>query len=479
MTPEKMRRRIGRRVTVLALALFLCACGGSGGGSGTGPIPVRPASGTLDNSFGGTGYVTHDGASADNSFDVGLAVAIDNAGRIVVSGASVAYPTTYMAVWRFLPDGTLDSSFGGRGFVACESPGGGGDTRGQSVAIDESGRIVVAGFASTGVWRRSMVVWRFNADGTLDNSFAGKGFVTSDNTAGGGRDIGTSLVIDGDGRIVVAGSSVRVVEYNGYDVLAIWRYNPDGTPDNSFGGTGYVTHDNAAGAGKSVIATSLALDGTGRIVVLGRSQEPIVEISVLVLWRFDRDGNIDTSFGGTGYVVQDNTTAGGGGSDLGSSLAIDRSGRLLVAGRSRNAAGDYDMTLWRFGSDGTLDNTFAGKGYVTHDNAAGGSGWDYGSSVAVDEKGRILVAGQSFCRWGNPYPSIDKMALWRFNADGSLDESLGGTGYVTQDVDSENRRGTADYRYRIAFDATGRIVVGGSKENAAGDADVALWRFFP
>jgi hypothetical protein len=94
-------------------------------------------------------------------------------------------------------------------------------------------------------------------------------------------------------------------------------------------------------------------------------------------------GILDTSFNGTGFVVHNNA-AGGNGFDYGNSIYVDNTGKIYVTGYSINSNGIYDMVIWRYNSNGILDTTFNGTGFVVHNNAAGGNSSDYGNSIYVD-----------------------------------------------------------------------------------------------
>ena len=76
---------------------------------------------------------------------MGVSITIDPSGRILVAGSSTnTAGFANMAIWRYLPDGTLDPSFGpdGNG-IAIQSMS--IDQEGRSIAIDPSGRILVTG----------------------------------------------------------------------------------------------------------------------------------------------------------------------------------------------------------------------------------------------------------------------------------------------------------------------------------------------
>ncbi|HDL20498.1 MAG TPA: hypothetical protein ENH30_04380, partial [Nitrospirae bacterium] len=119
----------------------------------------------------------------------------------------------------------------------------------------------------------------------------------------------------------------------------------------------------------------------------------------MVIWRYNANGTLDTTFGTNGIVVSDNA-AGGHSYDYGNSITTDATGKILIAGSSENGSND-DMVIWRYNANGTLDTTFGTNGIVVSDNAAGGHGDDYGYSITTDATGKILVTGGSYNSSGN------------------------------------------------------------------------------
>src|SRR6185436_17779098 len=120
--------------------------------------------------------------------------------------------------------------FGNGGIVLTDVSGGYDEAR--AVAIDSDGRIVVAGVSGTGS-NRNFSIARYNIDGVLDRTFGAGGTVMTDFSDGG--DVAWTLVIQPDGRILVAG------EGNGDFALA--RYDSHGALDIAFGVGGKVTTD--------------------------------------------------------------------------------------------------------------------------------------------------------------------------------------------------------------------------------------------
>jgi uncharacterized delta-60 repeat protein len=222
---------------------------------------LTPSAGALDPTFGVGGKVTTDFAGI---FDVAMALQAD--GKIVVVGDSVVGGFGDFALARYNADGTLDDSFGTSGKVTTDF--GGDEDRAFDVAIQANGRIVVVGHSVAGD-AVDFALARYNADGSLDDggpndstpadTFGTSGKVTTD--FGGTIDLATSVVLQADGKIVVAGSTFG----GGSEDFALARYNADGTLDDGFGTSGKVTTD----FGGSDRATSVALQTDGKIVVAG------------------------------------------------------------------------------------------------------------------------------------------------------------------------------------------------------------------
>jgi len=390
--------------------------------------------GSLDATFGTGGKVTTDFGSLS---DRGYAVAIQPDGKIVVAGESNNGSDRDLAIARYDPDGTLDNTFGTEGKVTTDFAG--ADDYGWSVAIQPDGKIVVAGNTGS-LLAFDFAVVRYNADGTLDNSFGTDGKVTTN--LGAGENYGQSVAIQPNGKIVVAGASGSGPNYD----FALARYNADGTLDNGFGTDGKVTTDFGTGPdfGKGV-----AIQPDGKIVVAGES------INDFALARYNTDGTLDNSFGANGLV----TTDFGSTIDHGQAIAIQPDGKIVVAGES-----NFDFAVARYNTDGTLDNSFGLDGKVATDF---GSDYDRGWSVAIQLDGKIIVAGYMLNG-----PDHD-FALARYNTDGTLDISFSADGKVTTAIGTSD-----DYGRSVAIPPDGKIVLAGLTGSDTGTgSDLALARY--
>jgi len=175
--------------------------------------------GSLDASFGTSGVVTTDffgtiqrelGASLT---DLALKVLLQPDGKIVLSGWAFETATGFhFALARYNADGSLDATFGTDGKVVSNFPG---KFEGAlSAALQPDGKIVLVGTNGTpvGLGLASDIdfgVARYNGDGSLDMAFGVSGFVRTDFL--GNIDEARSVVIQADGKIVVAGFATSLV----------------------------------------------------------------------------------------------------------------------------------------------------------------------------------------------------------------------------------------------------------------------------
>ncbi len=202
--------------------------------------------GDLDVTFGDDGMVTTDFGTES----VGNAVAPQKDGKIVVAGAADVNEDSLFGIARYNVDGSLDATFGMEGTVTTFFDEGEG--QGNAIALQKDGKIVVAGTVDPG----GFGVARYNVDGSLDATFGTGGKVTTIFT---GSDEGNAIVLQKDGKIVMAGTTSTD--------FAIARYNTDGSLDISFGTEGKVITD----FGTIDVGNAIALQKDGKIVIAGTS----------------------------------------------------------------------------------------------------------------------------------------------------------------------------------------------------------------
>lgn len=330
-------------------------------------VSVSAAPGDLDPTFGNGGIVI---GNYPGNLNIVSDMAIQPGGKIVVVSSSTDRETMNVdfAVVRYNPNSSLDTTFGGTGIVT--TPVGFFTDSANAVAIQSDGKIVAAGYSindSNNFYDMSLV--RYNPDGSLDTSFNGTGKIIT--PVGSSSSSAESVAIQTDGKIVVVGISRNALDYEDFTVV---RYNPNGSLDTTFNGTGKVTTP----IGLFDFARSVAVQTDGRIVVAGHVSDGTTLYFGLV--RYNPNGSLDTSFGGTGKVM----TLVGNSDSEGKEAAIQSDGKIVVAGHSAQGFG-----IVRYNTDGSLDNSFGGTGKIIIPIGSGGSA----SSVAVQTDGKIVAAG--------------------------------------------------------------------------------------
>jgi uncharacterized delta-60 repeat protein len=276
--------------------------------------------GVFDTSFGSGGKSLAPYASSTN--DVGNALALQPDGKIVVAGYSNAGGNYNFAVVRLLnPSGTFDSGFGAD--AGGQLVDFGGADRGNAVALQPDGKIVVAGNSAT-VATNKFALARLLPGGGPDGAFSGDGKTTVD--FGGGA-IADAVALQSDGKIVVAGISG--------DSFAIARLLPDGGLDSSFAGDGMSTVD----VGSAGTAYGVALQPDGKIVIAGDSG------GNFAVARLQPNGLLDSTFGREGKTIVDF-----GAAEAGFAMALQPDGKIVVAGDSNDGA-SADFALVRLQGD--------------------------------------------------------------------------------------------------------------------------------
>ena len=330
--------------------------------------------GRLDSSFGGDGVVSGIFPGGSGTLDAVNSVFVQRDGKIVAVGSfSGADRSERVALARLNPDGTLDTNFGVGGKVMATLGPRGCTLDGLSAsgAQGRYGKIVVTAACSD----NRFVVLRCRHDGTLDQSFSGDGMAAATVQLGVFEYRVAGVVVQHDGKIVVAGSALYYIppEGEGYPDFAVLQFNTNGTLDSTFGGDGKVATGFFGEAG------DLALQSDGKIVVGGTSG--CSGHACLGIIRLEPNGTLDPTFGDNGTVTTSGPIVTGANS---LSVTIQFDGRIVAGGsnprfmlRRYLPGGQLDTT---FGSDGLVE-TFAGDGDVAR--------------LAVQEDGKIVAVGSA------------------------------------------------------------------------------------
>jgi uncharacterized delta-60 repeat protein len=426
MDGENIMYRTGLLPIIMLLAM--AGCSSSGGGGGDTESPVITITSHADGDILDTTYsVTLSGTATDNESVDSLTISINGAAATALN----------------LSNGTfsIDLSF-----------------------TSHSNEIVITATDTAGNSASSTLNLYYAATGLLDTTnFNSVGFNTFNATTS--HDSGTGVLEAADGSYYVVGYANNGSNYD----MALWHVLEDGTADTAFDGDGLAVLDDAAGGSNHDFGDDLAIDGDGKIVIVGHSRTAGGDYDLTVA-RFNSDGSLDSSFGadvnpvdGTpdGFITID--VSGSGSAEEGAGVAIGSDGSIYVAGNT-DAAGDNDFTLWKFTSAGALDTSFAGgSGYLSYDSGIGTSD-DKAKDIVMDNNGNLLVTGRA----ANA-PDVGDLFIWRVTSSGVADTAFNGSGVV---IETDAIEGTG-----INIDADGNILIAGFKVVSGNLADMTLWRY--
>jgi uncharacterized delta-60 repeat protein len=354
-----------------------------------------------------------------------------------------------------------DPAFGSGGIVLTPfgTPLGAGDARIDALAVQPDGKIVAAGFGRDGR-NNKFALARYNPDGSLDGSFGSGGTVlTQVSAAEGSHDEITALVVQPDGKLVVAGYAsfgqqlIALARYNGADGSLDQTFNPNGNVITGMPGTLLSPVGNAGVAR----AMGLVEQPDGKLVVAGYARDATVAKFALV--RYQADSSLDTTFGTGGRTL---TPIGSGSFAAISALSRLADGRFVVAGTVADGGRDK-FALARYTANGALDTTFGTGGSVL---TPVGSGDATLRAMYVDPAGRLVVAGTAKDGSSNVF------AVARYSANGALDTTGFGTGGIAlTPVGSDGGAGA----FAVTTDGSGLLVGGVASDG--GVAKFALVRY--
>ena len=362
--------------------------------------------------------------------------------------------------------GPLDTSFNSSGMSTLQF--GNNSVIARAVAIQTDGKIVTVGNTRSvhpSNANKFIALARSNKDGRLDASFGRLGMVATSDT----WITASAVAIQADGKIVVSGTGASL-KHNSYSSeISLIRYNIDGSLDPRFGAGGVATK--SINFSFLAVPTKLAIQLDGKIVVLG--SEGIVgrKGGTFLLLRFNKDGSLDSTFGENGKA----STSFSGSFDSPRAIAIQADGKIVVVGtssipRKRGKSSqlgiawgqDFDFSLARYNTDGSLDSTFGVGGRMTTDSG----GAEMANAVAMQTDGKIVVAGSAVEQLieGQTGKTRGGIGLVRYNPNGSIDQTFAAGGMVktldetlkNKDVDVVTHERVAQ---AVAIQPNGKIVV--------------------
>ena len=368
---------------------------------------------------GTTGFVSGDSLALDGSGNVFVTGSFNGAADFDPgSGTATLTPAN-------APNGTgsqdifLAKYDASGNYVWAKSMGGTSTDIGNSLDLDGSGNVVVTGYFGTTVdfdpgAGTSNLTSALAADIFLAKYDASGNYVWAKSMGGTGADIGNSLALDGSGNVVLTGSFNGPADFDpststanltnvGSSDMFLAKYDASGNYVWAIG-IGGTSLDNGY---------SLALDGSGNVVVTGRFSTTVdfdpststanltsAGISDIFLAKYDASGNYvwATRMGGTAY-------------DQANSLVIDGSGNVVVTGRFQDIA-DFDpgagtANLFSNASFDIFLAKYDASGNYVWAKGMGGSGQDQGNSLVLNGSGNVVVTGDFNGQLGSSSGTVD------------------------------------------------------------------------
>ncbi len=353
------------------------------------------------------------------------AIALQSDGKIIAGGAGGFNDTQVFRLARYNADGSIDETFGTYGFT-------GGSELSQIVrmAVQPNDAIIAVGSLIS-----EARLAKYKKNGGLDSSFGTNGIVI---IKVGKKDVPADIALQPDGKIVVGGFIINAE--NEARQFFLLRYLPSGSLDGSFAEGGVKVVGTVDGMKGLATLNAIALQKDGKIVVTTDDDKPYV-------YRYNPDGSTDTEFGTDGRAFfsykADRITGFSA-----KKIAVQEDGKIVGGGRSATNAQHVYISAARTNADGSIDSSF-GKGglqYITYGNENAD-----GNDLLLQADGRIVVSGFEY----DEYFNYGRFAVARFSADGEIDSTFGDNGITI----------TATEGFAVSQSAAlqkdGKIVLGG------------------
>lgn len=409
--------------------------------------------GIPDASFGSNGAVYSD---EENSEYTSLTLQAD--GAIIACGYTADDQSNYNALAaRYTPGGARDATFADSGTLEIDL-GSKGDRFNKAIELRNRSILFVGESIKAGNKNRTVTLFQTLGNGAPDEEFGDDGKKLLD--TGDLGSMGTDAIVLEDGSLLIAGQYGNNKRPEKHDIL-LARFRSDGAMQESFGVNGVLSTD--LGADEKVCAVSSL--GGGKVLVAGSSGKYGWSSNNLkmILVRYaevvqpdelpQRDRDLDGTFGHHGFVRTDFS-----GDDKPNDMAVFPDGSFIVLGSSvnekTNASG---VVMAKYLPSGALDTSFGRQGLSRVD-----PGYQaYGYKIAPLADGKYYVGGAV----------DDRPALFRFEANGTLDKSFGQSGASI--VQTKHKC----WGRAMALQEDGKMLLGGRMEIGRFDHRVVLCRY--
>ena len=301
-------------------------------------------------------------SGSGSQHDDAVAVAADPAGNIAVTGRiSISEQSQDFDVFTIKYNGVTGAVL----WTKQRDGAAHGNDRGRAVAMDAQGNVVVTGFLSAPTTSQDLFVAKY---ASANGSLLWEKIITQPQSAGDG---GNAIAVDGAGDVVVTGyvyflnrsQDYYTAKFRGSDGQLLWEQTEDGSL-----------------TGGEDVATALALDSAGNVIVTGNSYSSNETRDYMTIKYAGSNGS---KF----WLRRYNGVTDG--EDWGYAVAVDSAGNVAVTGHSDGTGTYQDYATVKYaGSNG------AQLWVRRYDSGAGQT--DNAWAVAMDAPGNVFVTGNSY-----------------------------------------------------------------------------------
>jgi uncharacterized delta-60 repeat protein len=382
-------------------------------------------------------------------------IILDNNGKYVVIGEiQESNNLIKMFIARYDKSGKLDKSFGGTGYVTKNFYNN-KSTIGTSIILNNDGKYVVTGYAKDLNNIQKIFIARYTVNGQLDNTFNNpNGYQTYSFYTD--KECYSNSIIIHNNKYVITGYTMSDIVYQ----LFIIRYTSNGQIDNTFNNpNGYVTK--TFYTDKSCYSNEIILDSDGKYVITGNTGNLNNTVQLFIA-RYNSDGIIDFSFNSNGYETYTfyvNKYCSG-------ESLIEDNKKYVVTGYTRDNNDIPQSFIARYDNSGTIDRSFNTNGYVIHNI----------NTYITSTSKSIILHGGKYIVTGGTYTNnyIDKFFVSRYTNSGSIDKSFNSPyGYLTKTFYTNK----GCYGKSIILDSNKYVIIG-STANSNNKSELTISRYF-
>ncbi len=401
--------------------------------------------GVLDVTFGNRGKVNTQIQDSVAFSNVPWSMIVQPDGKILTAGNTKINGIIFTAILRYNANGSLDNSFGNQGKVFSKDSLAflAYEDQMTAIALQPDGKILYTRKVG------DFLIKRLNSNGSPDSTFGTNGTVRTD---WGTEEFSMSVKVKPNGKILVGGnnSNFNNTFPNNYVGVYVVQYNTNGTIDSSFGINGKAFYPTSDFQNIVFGVWDMKVQPDQKIVVSGTFQDNPGPFAVL---RFNANGTLDSTFGNAGI----SKTVISGVNNNPTSMVLQPDGKIVLAGwgAATLTTPKNKISLIRLLPSGIPDSSFGINGNVITSIS---SESDMPNTVNLQTDGKIIVGGVVNFNanvFSPPYSNTGDFGLVRYNTDGNIDSAYGRHGVVTTDFSK------VDIAFSSAIQADGKIVMAG------------------